>query len=197
VAPSLEAATAVVAVAAATAVVAEDFDCGQHHTKLMRDALSRLPLFPLEAPDEFLSRCELKTFPFRIKAATSHADIEELVAIVDNNVVQTSQLMDALESTRKGLKRELVKMAKGKKTKETAQRAKEEEDRKRLQAGAELDLKKRLLVQKNKNTWEVDWNAAAHHRRGELGRIRERCLSIFRPAIDPDRLAAAGNCVQV
>jgi hypothetical protein len=162
VAPSLEAATAVVAVAADTAVVAEDFDCGQHHTKLMRDALSRLPLFPLEAPDEFLSRCELKTFPFRIKAATSHADIEELVAIVDNNVVQTSQLMDALESTRKGLKRELVKMAKGKKTKETAQRAKEEEDRKKLQAVAELDLKKRLLVQKNKNTWEVDWNAAAH-----------------------------------
>jgi hypothetical protein len=162
VAPSVEADTAVVAVTAATAVVAEDFDGGRHYTKLMRDALTRLPLFPLEAPDEFMSRCELKTFPLRIKAATSHADIESLVALVDNNVVQTGQLMDALESTRKGLKKELVKMAKGKKTKETAERAKDEEDRKKLQAGAELDLKKKLLLQKNKSTWEVDWNAAAH-----------------------------------
>jgi hypothetical protein len=67
-----------------------------------------------------------------------------------------------LESTRKGLKKELAKIAKDKKTKDSAEKAKEEEDRKKLQAGAELALKKRLLVQKNKNTWEVDWNAAAH-----------------------------------
>jgi hypothetical protein len=152
------AATAVVAAVAPPVVV----DLGQYNTKLLRLTLASLPYFPMEAPEEFMSRCELKEFPMLIKAATCDATIETLVATVDNHVVQTGQLMDALESTRKGLKKELAKIAKDKKTKESAEKAKEEEDRKKLQAGAELTLKKRLLVQKNKNTWEVDWNAAAH-----------------------------------
>ena len=77
------AATAVVAAVAPSVVV----DLGHYYTKLLRVTLTSLPYFPIEAPEDFMSRCELKKFPMLIKAATCDATIETLVATVDNHVV--------------------------------------------------------------------------------------------------------------
>ena len=78
----------------------------------------------------------------KIKIATTLDEIEALVGSVDEHGIQTGQLLDAIDATRKTLKEESVMLAKDWRTKENVDTAKELEERQKLQADAELELNK-------------------------------------------------------